>query len=114
MTTSRLCSTRRLAFSITMSATCTWRAPGSSKLDQRKIFFPFMRGTHLAADGVAGFQVEFADLRRRNVNVVGAGKVIVVRRTQKAVAIRQDFQHSFSKDVSFFFALSLQDFEDEV
>src|SRR5207237_2036786 len=80
----------------------------------RKIFFTFMRRTHLAADSVAGFQVEFADLRRRNVNVVGAGKVVVVRRTQEAVTVRQDFQHSFSKDVSFFFALGLQDFEDEV
>src|SRR5205807_1737624 len=65
--------------------------------DQRKIFFAFMRRTHLAADGVSGFQVEFADLRWRNVNIVGAGKVVVVRGTQEAVAVRQDFQHSFSK-----------------
>ena len=34
MTTSRLCSTRRLAFSITISATCTWRVAGSSKVDE--------------------------------------------------------------------------------
>ncbi|MNZ42447.1 hypothetical protein D3C78_600220 [compost metagenome] len=33
MTTSFLCSTRRLAFSITISATCTWRVGGSSKVE---------------------------------------------------------------------------------
>ena len=33
ITTSRLCSTRRLAFSITISATCTWREAGSSKVE---------------------------------------------------------------------------------
>ena len=33
ITTSRLCSTRRLAFSITISATWTWRAAGSSKVE---------------------------------------------------------------------------------
>jgi len=33
ITTSRLCSTSRLAFSITISATCTWRVAGSSKVE---------------------------------------------------------------------------------
>src|SRR5258707_166447 len=33
ITTSFLCSTRRLAFSITISATCTWRVAGSSKAE---------------------------------------------------------------------------------
>jgi len=33
MTTSFLCSTRRLAFSSTISATCTWRVAGSSKVE---------------------------------------------------------------------------------
>ncbi len=32
ITTSRLCSTNRLAFSITISATWTWRVAGSSKV----------------------------------------------------------------------------------
>src|SRR5258706_10955254 len=32
ITTSFLCSTSRLAFSITMSATCTWRSAGSSNV----------------------------------------------------------------------------------
>ncbi len=33
MTTSFLCSTSRLAFSMTISATCTWRCAGSSKVE---------------------------------------------------------------------------------
>src|SRR5690349_23203723 len=33
ITTSFLCSTRRFAFSITISATCTWREAGSSKVE---------------------------------------------------------------------------------
>ena len=34
MTTSFLCSTRRLAFSMTISATWTWRCAGSSKVEE--------------------------------------------------------------------------------
>ena len=34
ITTSFLCSTRRLAFSITISATCTWRLAGSSNVEE--------------------------------------------------------------------------------
>src|ERR1039458_6048254 len=83
-------------------------------LNQREIFFTLMRRAHLAADGVSGFQVELADLRRRHVNVVRARQVVVVGRAQKAVAVREDLQHTFGEDVSFFFTLRLQDLEDEV
>ena len=34
ITTFFLCSTRRLAFSITISATCTWRVAGSSNVEE--------------------------------------------------------------------------------
>jgi len=34
ITTSFLCSTSRFAFSITISATWTWRCAGSSKVDE--------------------------------------------------------------------------------
>ena len=73
-----------------------------------------MRRAHLAADGVAGFQVELADLRWRHINVVRPGQVVVVGRAQEAVAVREDLQHTFGEDVSFFFTLRLQDLEDEV
>src|SRR5579863_381417 len=83
-------------------------------LDQRKIFFTFVRRTDLAADGVAGLQIEFADLRRGNVNVIRTRKVVVVGRAEKTVAIRQDLKYAFSEDVAFFFALRLKDLEDQV
>ena len=34
MSTSFLCSTRRFAFSMTISATCTWRCAGSSNVEE--------------------------------------------------------------------------------
>ena len=83
-------------------------------LHQREILLALVRRTHLAADGVAGLQVELADLRRRNVNVVGTGQVVVIGRAEEAVAVGQDFQHAFGEDVAFFFALGLQDLEDQV
>ena len=201
MTTSFLCSTRRLAFSITISATCTWRCAGSSKveemtspctercmsvtssgrssmsrtirytsgwfvrdrlrdalqqhrlagarrrddqaalaladrrhqvhdarrqvvggrleleallrierrqvleeqlvarlvgrlevdrldLDQREVALAFLRRPDLPGHRVAGLQVELADLRRRDVDVVGARQVVVVGRAQEAEAVR--------------------------
>ncbi len=83
-------------------------------LDQRKVFFSLVGRPHLAADGIAGLQVELADLRGRDIDVVGAGQVVVIRRAQEAVAVGKDFQHAFGEDVAFFFALRLQDFEDQI
>jgi hypothetical protein len=59
-------------------------------------------------------QVEAADLRGRDVNVVGAGEVGSVRRAQKAEAIREDFHRSFAVDAFAFFGLVFQEGEDEV
>ena len=73
-----------------------------------------MRRTYLAADGVAGFQVELSDLRRRDINVVRPRQVVVIGRAQESVAVRENLQNTFSEDVSFFFTLRLQDLEDEV
>ena len=44
----------------------------------------------------------------------GPGKVVVVGRAEKAVAVGQDFKHALGEDVAFFFALRLQDLEDQV
>ena len=40
--------------------------------DQREVTLAFLGRADLAGDGVAGAQIETADLRRRDVNVVGA------------------------------------------
>ena len=83
-------------------------------LHQREVLLALMRRTNVAADRVAGLQVELADLRRRDVDVVGTGQVVVVRRAQEAVAVGQDLEHAFGEDVPFFFALRLQNLEDQV
>ena len=83
-------------------------------LDQGEVFFPFVRRADVAADGVAGFEVEFANLRGRDVDVVGAGQIVVIGRAQEAVAVGQDLEDALGKDVAFFFALGLKNLEDQV
>src|SRR6476646_63808 len=83
-------------------------------LDQREILFALMRRTYLAADGVTGFQIEFADLRRGNVNIVGARQIVVVGRAEEAITVRKDFKDTFGEDVAFLFALRLQDLENQI
>src|SRR5579864_1135834 len=83
-------------------------------LNQRKVLLAFMRRPYLAADGIAGFQVKFADLRRRNINVVGSGEVVVIGRTQKTITVRKDFEDTFGEDVALFLALRLEDLENQV
>jgi hypothetical protein len=77
-------------------------------LHQREIFLAFVRRPHVAVDGIAGFQVEFANLRRGNIDVVGAGQIVVISGAEKAVAVRQNFQDAFSENVAFLFALRLK------
>src|SRR5207253_6073201 len=82
--------------------------------DQGEILLALVRRADIAADGVASLEVELADLRRGNVDVVGTGQVVVVRRAEEAVAIGEDFEYSLGKDVALYFALSLENLEDEV
>ena len=61
-------------------------------LDKREVLFALVRAADIAADRVAGFEIEFADLAGRNVNVVRAGQVVVVRRAPdrgQACRVRQ-------------------------
>src|ERR1700761_6393061 len=73
-----------------------------------------MRRPDVAADRVAGLEVELANLRRGDVDVVRARQIVIVGRAEKAVAVREDFQHPFSEDVTLFFTLGLENLEDEV
>jgi hypothetical protein len=73
-----------------------------------------MRRPDVAANGVAGLEVELADLRRRNVDVIGAGQIVVIRRAEEAVAIGQNFKDALGEDVALFFALRLENLEDKV
>ena len=81
--------------------------------DQREVAFAFFRRPDLAGDGVAGAQVETADLRGRDVDVVRAGQIVVLRRAQEAEAVGQAFQYAFGEDKSALFGLRLENLEDE-
>src|ERR1035437_6042484 len=83
-------------------------------LDQGKVLFSLMGGTDVAADGVAGFEIEFSNLRGGDIDVIGAGQIVVIGRAEEAVAVGQNLQHALGKDVAFLFALRLEDFEDQV
>src|SRR5574341_153465 len=83
-------------------------------LEQGEVPFAFLRGPDLAGDRVAGADVEPPDLRRRDVNVVRAGQVVVVRRPEEAEAVGQDLEHAFAEDHAVLFGLRLEDREDQL
>ena len=61
---------------------------------QREVFLAFLGRTDDAFHHVAGLQAEELDLRLRHVDVVRRGQVVVVGRTQEAVAVLHDFQYA--------------------
>ena len=83
-------------------------------LDQREVALAFLRRPDLPGHGVAGLQIELADLRRRDVDVVGARQVVVVGRAQEAEAVGQHFEHAFREDEAALLGLRLQDLEDQL
>src|SRR6185437_13308297 len=83
-------------------------------LQQREIALAFLRMPYASGDVVAGAQVEAADLRRRHVDVVRAGKVGLVVRAQEAEAVLQDFQHALGPDAAAGLGVGAQDVEDHV
>ena len=83
-------------------------------LDQREVALPFLRRADLPRHGVAGLQVELADLRRRHVNVVRPRQVVVVGRAQEAEAVRQHLEHPFGEDEAALLGLRLEDLEDQI
>ena len=68
-------------------------------LEQREIALALFGAADVAVDGVAGAQAEAADLRGRDVDIVGAGQIIRFRRAQKAEAVRQHLDHAFADNV---------------
>ena len=83
-------------------------------LDQGEIALALLGRPDLAGDGVAGAQVETADLRGRDIDVIGARQIVVLRRAQKAEAVRQALEHAVGEDQAALFGLRLQDLEDQL
>ena len=83
-------------------------------LDEREVALVLLGRADLAADGVAGAQVELADLRGRDVDVVGPGQVAVLGGAQEAEAVGQDLEHALGEDQPFLLRLRAQDLEDQL
>ena len=83
-------------------------------LDQREVALAFLRRPNLARDRVAGLQVELANLRRRDVDVVGTRQVVVVGRAQEPEPVGQHLEHALGEDEAALLGLRLQDLEDQL
>ncbi len=68
------------------------------ELDHCEIALAIFRRADFTFNGVTCVQVETADLRRRNVDVVGACKVGNVGRAQETEAVRQNFERAITID----------------
>jgi hypothetical protein len=79
-----------------------------SDLEQREIALGLLGRADLAGDGVAGPQVEAADLAGRHVDVVRARHVGAVGGAQETEAVLQDLHHALAGDVLAFLGLGLQ------
>ena len=83
-------------------------------LEQREIALALLRAADLAVEGVAGAKPEAADLRGRDVDVVGAGQVVRLRRAQEAEAVGQHLDDAFADDVDLLGRELLEDREHQL
>ncbi len=68
-------------------------------LEQREIALAFLWTADDAFDRIAGSETQAPDLRRRDIDVVGAGQIIGVRRAQEGETVLQDFDDAFADDL---------------
>src|SRR5208283_5124332 len=59
-------------------------------------------------------QVELANLGRRDVDIVRAREIVVLRGTQEAESVRQAFKDAFRENQSALFRLCAEDLEDQL
>ena len=90
-----------------------WLVVDRIDLEQGEVPFVVLGGTHLALDGVPGAQVQPADLRRRHVDVVRTGQVVVVRRPEKTESILQDLENTAAPQFAVLVCLFLEDGKNE-
>ena len=68
-------------------------------LKQREIALAFLGTADQTFHRIAGAQAEPANLRRRDINIVGTGQIIRIGRAQEAEAILQDLDDAFADDL---------------
>ncbi len=79
-----------------------------------EIAFVFLGRPDLARHDRAGFQAEAADLAGRNVDVVGAGEVVVIGASQEAEPVGKDFEGALAVHQPVLLDPLFQDLEDQV
>ena len=82
--------------------------------EQREVALVLLRRADLAGDDGAGAQAEAADLARRDVDVVGAGQVVVVGAAEEAEAVGQDLERALAEHQAVLLDPLLEDLEDQV
>ena len=83
-------------------------------LEEGEVPLPFLGAADLAFDGVTGAKAEAAHLARADVDVVGAGKVVGLRRAEEAEAVLQDLEDTDAEDRDIVLGQLLQDREHHV
>ena len=68
-------------------------------LEEGEVALALLGAADLALDGIAGPEREAADLRGRDVDVVGAGEVVGVGRAQEAEAVLEHFDDALADDL---------------
>jgi hypothetical protein len=67
-------------------------------LEQREVALAVLGRADMPVDGVAGAQSEAADLRGRDVDVVGAGEVVGFGAAEEAEPVLQHLEHAVAED----------------
>ncbi len=81
---------------------------------KREIALVFLGGPDLARDDRAGFQAETANLAGRDVDIVGAGEVVVIGAPQEAEAVGKDLERPFAVHQAVLLDPFFEDLEDQV
>ena len=82
--------------------------------EQREVSLAFLGRTDLPLHHVAVAQPESANLRRADVNVIRAGKIVVFRAAQEAEAVGKNFEHAFAVHQAVLADARAKDLEDQV
>ncbi len=82
--------------------------------EEREISFGFLGRTDLALDDVAVAQAEAADLAGADVDVVGAGEIVVFGAAEESEAVGEDFQDAFAVHQAVLADAAAEDLEDQV
>ena len=83
-------------------------------LEQGEIALALFRRPDLAGNGIAGTQVEAADLARGDIDVIRTSEIRAVCTAQETETVGQDFQHTVAKDILAALGVRLEDCKDNV